>query len=135
MFKKVKSKAPLTWTWKNMSILTTFQGFWGFVHFFMFKNTLKKLPKWTLQWLFLVHRSVLSPKKQMNHRLPIICIHIFILHQQLCVFSHFMPIEHEFTTSYLTNQLTHLLILFFLKTFQMVITNVINLCFENVQPF
>jgi hypothetical protein len=77
----------------------------------MFKNALKKLPKWTLQWLFLVHPSVLSPKKQMNHCLPITCIHVFILHQQLCVSSQFMPIEHEFTTSYLTNQLTHLLIL------------------------
>jgi len=70
-----------------MSTLTTFQGFWVFVQFFMFKNTLKKLPKWTLQWLFLVHPNVLSPKKQMNHYLPITCIHVFI-HPQLCVSSH-----------------------------------------------
>jgi hypothetical protein len=42
---KVESRASLTWTWKKMLTLTSFQGFCVFVQFFVFKNTFKKLPK------------------------------------------------------------------------------------------
>ncbi len=48
MLKKVESRAPLTWTWKKMSTLTSFKGFCAFVQFFAFKNKLRKFPKWIL---------------------------------------------------------------------------------------
>jgi hypothetical protein len=41
-----------------MSTLTLFQGFCVLVHIFVFKNTLEKPAKWTLQWKVLVHPSV-----------------------------------------------------------------------------
>jgi hypothetical protein len=46
--KKVEIRAPLTWTWKKMSTLTSFQGFCAFVQFFAFENKLGKFPKWIL---------------------------------------------------------------------------------------
>jgi hypothetical protein len=61
VLKKVETKTSLTWTWKNMPTLILFQGFFVFVQFSIFKNTLKNLPKWTLKLLFLVHPNVLSP--------------------------------------------------------------------------
>ncbi len=48
VLKKVETKASLTWTWKNMPTLISFQGFFVFVQFFALKNTLKNLLKWTL---------------------------------------------------------------------------------------
>jgi hypothetical protein len=38
VLKKVESRAPLTWTWKNMSTLKPFQGFCGFLKKIAFKN-------------------------------------------------------------------------------------------------
>jgi len=58
---KAENRASLTWTCKKMSTLTSFQGFCVNVQFFVFKNTLKKIPKWILKWPFLVHPCVLSP--------------------------------------------------------------------------
>jgi hypothetical protein len=47
-FKKVENKAPLIWTSRNMSNLTSFQCFCVFIQIFTFKNSLKKLFKWIL---------------------------------------------------------------------------------------
>jgi lipid-A-disaccharide synthase-like uncharacterized protein len=47
VFKKVETKASLTWTWKNMPTLILFQVFF-LIQFFTLKNTLENLPKWTL---------------------------------------------------------------------------------------
>jgi hypothetical protein len=44
----VESRAPLTWTWKKMSTLTSIQGFCNVVQFFAFKNKLGKFSKWIL---------------------------------------------------------------------------------------
>jgi hypothetical protein len=38
---KVESRASLTWTRKKMSTLTSLQGFFVFIQFFVLKNTLK----------------------------------------------------------------------------------------------
>jgi hypothetical protein len=48
MLKKVESRAPLSWMWKKMSTLTSFQGFCTFIQFFAFKNRVGKFPKWIL---------------------------------------------------------------------------------------
>jgi len=44
VLKKVESRAPLTWTWRNMSTLKSFQGFCGF-SIFLHLKIIRKIAK------------------------------------------------------------------------------------------